>query len=173
FLTKICEPSIILSASSLSFVRIPGIEPPAPQTVNVSTCTAIPFTVASTGSFLKVTPTSGSTNASLSASVDATGLTPGDYKGSITVTAPDAIESPQTIAVTLHVAPPPPVITAAGVLNAASSKGGSVSPGELVVIYGANVGPEALAGMLVNGDTVASETGNTRVLFDGVPGAMI
>lgn len=173
FLTKICEPSIILTATSLNFVRIPGIEPPAAQSVGVSACTAIPFTVASTGSFLKVTPTSGTTNASLSASVDITGLTPGDYKGSITVTAPDAINSPQTITVTLHVAPPPPAITAAGVLNAASSKGGPVSPGELLVIYGANVGPEELAGMQVVGDTVANETGSTRVLFDGVPSAMI
>jgi uncharacterized protein (TIGR03437 family) len=173
FLTKICDPTLILSPNSLTFVKLPGNEVPAAQNVAVNACTAIPFTVASTGAFLKVTPTSGNTNASLAVSVDATSLTPGDYKGTITVTAVDAINSPQTVEVLLHVAPPPPAITGAGVLNAASSKGGPVSAGELLVIYGNNVGPEQLAGTRVDGDRVVGETGNTRVLFDGVPGAMI
>jgi len=173
FLTKICDPSLLLGASSLNFVKLPGNEVPVAQNVAVNACTAIPFTVASTGAFLKITPTSGNTNATLAVSVDATGLTPGDYKGTITVTAVDAINSPQTIEVVLHVAPPPPAITGAGVLNAASSKGGPVAPGELLVVYGTSVGPEQLAGTKVDGDRVTSETGNTRVLFDGVPGAMI
>jgi hypothetical protein len=68
------------------------------------------FTVASTGAFLSVTPGSGSTNATLAVKVDGTGLKPGDYNCTIKVTAPDAINSPVTIDVVLHVAPPPPVI---------------------------------------------------------------
>ena len=117
--------------------------------MNVSACTAIPFTVTSTGSFLRVTPTSGTTNATLTATVDPAGLAPGDYNGTITITAADAINSPQTMNVVLHVAPPPPVISAAGIVNAASGKGGPVSPGELIVVYGSNVGPAQLAGMEV------------------------
>jgi uncharacterized protein (TIGR03437 family) len=129
--------------------------------------------VSSTGAFLRVTPTSGTTNATLTATVDPAGLTPGDYNGTITVTAADAVNSPQTLNVVLHVAPPPPVISAAGIVNAASGKGGPVSPGELIVVYGSNVGPAQLAPMELNGDRVATQLGGTRVLFDGAPAAML
>jgi uncharacterized protein (TIGR03437 family) len=175
FLTKICDPTLVLSATDLNFVATPSLLIPATQNVTVSACTAIPFTAVSTGGFLAVTPGSGSTNATLAVKTDATGLTPGDYRGTITVTAPDALNSPVKIEVVLHVAPPPPVISAAGIVNAASAKGGAVAPGELITIYGTGVGPERLSSMAVDrqGSRVMTETGFTRVLFDGVPAAMI
>jgi uncharacterized protein (TIGR03437 family) len=175
FLTKICDPALVLSSTSLSFVATRSQLIPPTQNVTVNACTPIPFTVASTGAFLTVTPGSGSTNATLGVKADGTGLKPGDYNGTIKVTAPDAINSPVTIDVVLHVAPPPPVISAAGIVNAASAKGGAVAPGELITIYGTGVGPDQLAGMVVgqDGSTVLTETGYTRVLFDGVPAPMI
>ena len=173
FLTKICDPSLVLSTLSMSFTATPAALIPAAQNVTVSACTAIPFTVVSSGGFLSVTPGSGTTNGTLAMKTDATGMTPGDYRGTITVTAPDAINSPVTLEVVLHVAPPPPVISAAGVVNAASGKGGAVAPGELITIYGSNVGPERLSTMVVDGATVLTESGFTRVLFDGVASPMI
>lgn len=174
FLTKICDPTLLLSSTSLTFVTSPS-QLTGTQNVTVNACTPIPFTATSSGGFLSVTPGSGSTNATLAAKVDATGMTPGDYHGSITVAAPDAINSPVTIDVVLHVAPPPPVISAAGIVNGASAKGGPVAPGELITIYGTGVGPDKLAGTAVaqDGSTVMPETGFTRVLFDGVPSPMI
>ncbi|MCU1238012.1 MAG: hypothetical protein JWP63_5979 [Candidatus Solibacter sp.] len=174
FLTKICDPILILSQSSLSFVSFPGQPAPAAQTVSVSACTAIPFTASSSGGFLKVAASAGTTNATLSVTVDPTGLKPGTYRGTITVTAPDAINSPRTIDVVLQVAPPPGVISAAGIVNAASGRGGPVAPGELVVIYGSNIGPDQLESLAVDSDDkVTTQAGNTRVLFDGVPAPMI
>src|SRR6266849_3239646 len=39
-----------------------------------------------------------------------------------------------------------PAFTAAAVVNAASFKGGAVAPGEMVTIFGSNIGPATLAG---------------------------
>ena len=61
----------------------------------------------------------------------------------------------------------------AGVVNAANYVSGRAAPGEIAVLFGKDFGPPALAGLqLVNG-LVASETGETRVLFDGVAAPMI
>lgn len=68
-----------------------------------------------------------------------------------------------------------PRLTSAGVLNAASYAGGGVAPGEIVVIFGQNLGPAALATLVLTGDGlgVAKELEQTRVLFDGIPAPMI
>jgi uncharacterized protein (TIGR03437 family) len=48
-----------------------------------------------------------------------------------------------------------------------------VSPGEIVTLYGANIGPASPAGFQVNADgTYAKSLGGTRVLFDGVPAGL-
>jgi uncharacterized protein (TIGR03437 family) len=69
---------------------------------------------------------------------------------------------------------PAPVISAAGLVNAASFKGGSVAPGEIVTIFGTGIGPGTLAGLqLTPGNFVDTIAGDTLVLFDEVPAAMI
>jgi uncharacterized protein (TIGR03437 family) len=58
-------------------------------------------------------------------------------------------------------------------VNAASNVAGAVSPGEIVTLYGANIGPASPAGFQVNADgTYAKSLGGTRVLFDGVPAGL-
>jgi hypothetical protein len=42
-------------------------------------------------------------------------------------------------------------ISANGIVNAASYAGGSVSPGEIVVIFGSGFGPNALVGLQLDG----------------------
>ena len=67
-----------------------------------------------------------------------------------------------------------PSFTAAGVGNVASYQAGEVAPGEAVVIFGENFGAvPAVTKPLVADDALYTEIGSTRVLFDGVPGAMI
>jgi uncharacterized protein (TIGR03437 family) len=66
-----------------------------------------------------------------------------------------------------------PSITAAGVVNAASFKGGSVAPGEMVTIFGTGIGPAALAGFLIANNLVSGNVAATRFLFDGVPAPII
>ena len=53
--------------------------------------------------WLSVTPTSGTTPASLSITANGANLAPGTYSGNVVVTSPNAANSPSTIAVTLTV----------------------------------------------------------------------
>ena len=65
-------------------------------------------------------------------------------------------------------------ISANGIVNAASYAGGSVSPGEIVVIFGSGFGPNALVGLQLDGrGYVSTSLANTQVLFDGVAAPMI
>ena len=69
---------------------------------------------------------------------------------------------------------PVPAATAAGVLHAASFRGGAVAPGEIVTIFGSNIGPATLATLKLDAQgKVATDLNTARVLFDGVPAPMI
>jgi len=62
-----------------------------------------------------------------------------------------------------------PQVSAAGVVNAASGRGGAVSAGEIVSIYGLRMGTASGAGLrLTPAGLVATTLANTRVYFDGV-----
>jgi len=62
----------------------------------------------------------------------------------------------------------------AAVSNAASYAADAVSPGELVTLFGINLGPATSATLqLDSSGAVSSNLSATRVLFDGIPAAMI
>jgi len=69
----------------------------------------------------------------------------------------------------------PITFSAASVGNVWSGLGGAVSPGELVAIYGTNLGPQALANAVLtpDGSRFTTSAGGTQVLFDGVAAPMI
>jgi uncharacterized protein (TIGR03437 family) len=117
-----------------------------------------------------VTPVSGIANpATLTVSVDPMGLTPGSYQGGILVTGVGGTTGSATIAVTLTVVAPFPTI--AGLANAASGYSGSVSPGELISIYGTQLGPStpALTQLDSSGKFVATTLGGVQVFVNGYP----
>jgi uncharacterized protein (TIGR03437 family) len=65
-----------------------------------------------------------------------------------------------------------PSITA--IVNAASYVGSAVSPGEMVTIFGSQMGPDVLVGLqLDTAGRVATQLAGTRVLFDGTPAPLI
>jgi uncharacterized protein (TIGR03437 family) len=68
-----------------------------------------------------------------------------------------------------------PLPTINAVVNAASFIGGSVSPGELVTIFGTAIGPATPAGATIDPSTgrLATTIGGVQVLFNGVPAPMI
>jgi uncharacterized protein (TIGR03437 family) len=151
---------------------------PAAQTIQVtSTGGNVPFTAsfapaAGGANFLVVTPTSGTTPASLSLTLNAavvSTLAVGSYTGTITVASVSIPGGSQLIPVTLTVtAPSTPGLGA--VVNSASFQPGSVSPGELVTIFGTNLGPTSPVGLqLLPSGAVSTNIGNTTVTFDGVP----
>jgi uncharacterized protein (TIGR03437 family) len=125
------------------------------------------------GNFFTVTPTNGNTpqtlTISLNQAVVAT-LGANTYTGTATISS-GSLQT-VTINVTLTVtAPPPPVLTT--VVNAAAQQPGAISPGEIITIYGANVGPTTAVGLtLVNGK-VSTNIGNTQVFFDGIAAPLI
>jgi uncharacterized protein (TIGR03437 family) len=63
-----------------------------------------------------------------------------------------------------------PAITA---VSAASGTVSAVSAGEIVVIYGANLGPSTLIRLQVSGGKVATSLAGTQVLFDGIAAPLI
>ncbi len=67
-----------------------------------------------------------------------------------------------------------PTLQAANIVNAASYKGGAISAGELVTIFGANFGPGTLVGAQFDSNhLVSTKLSGTQVFFDGVAAPLI
>ena len=67
-----------------------------------------------------------------------------------------------------------PVLTAAGVANAASYASGAVAPGEIVSLFGSAIGPPSPASLaLTTPVLVANSLQGVHVLFDGVPAPVL
>jgi BACON domain-containing protein len=98
--------TLTVSPANLSFAYQTGGAVPASQPINVTSTSALAYTATSSGSWLSVTPASGNTPGSLTASVNPSGLAAGSYSGTITVTATGASNSPQKVAVSLTVTAP-------------------------------------------------------------------
>lgn len=174
--------SLALSTTNVTFNSTAGsTTAPASQTVTVATSnnSAVPFTTALTTSgavnFLTVTPTSGTTPATLTLAISPTvlaTLNPGTYSGAVTISSPN-VPGTSTINVTLNVAAlPAPAITS--VVNAATQQPGAISPGELITIYGTNLGPAQPVGLqLTASGSVATTLGNTQVMFDTTQAPLI
>jgi uncharacterized protein (TIGR03437 family) len=126
--------------------------------------------------FVNVTPASGTTPASLTVSVDQTVvpiMAPGIYTAFINLTSDSAVGTTQSIPVTLTISTPtPPAITS--IVSGASFQTGAVSPGEVVTIFGTNIGPAVPADLTLNSSNMLETTlNNTTVTFNGVPAPLI
>ncbi len=99
---------------------------------------------------------------------DPTGLTPGVYNGSITITSNAANNAQVSVPVQLVVATPGvPVIFSGGVVNAANGAAEAVSPGDIVAIYGSQLAATGTAA--TNATTPLAKTlGGVQVLVNGV-----
>jgi uncharacterized protein (TIGR03437 family) len=79
------------------------------------------------------------------------------------------------LAAGIRIVPPKPYFTAASLVDNASSKGSGVAPGELVSIYGTNLGPTPAA-VTTSLDpatgALPASLGGITVTFDGIPAPM-
>jgi uncharacterized protein (TIGR03437 family) len=163
-------PAVSVDATDLAFTyQLGAASNPAPKTVHVTGGASVSFTAQanSTGNWLSVTPTSGTAdNAALTVSVNPSGLEPGEtYRGTILVTGGGGTGS-ATINVSLRVQAPAPTIMA--VVNSASYYASSISPGEIVSIFGTNLGPTAPVGLTLDSNgKVATAAGGVKVFFSG------
>jgi uncharacterized protein (TIGR03437 family) len=102
----------------------------------------------------------------LDAATPATGPVP----QSLTPAAQMQVTLPGYGAALLRLSNAQPVLTAAGVVNAASATAGPVAPGEIVSLYGSALGPAAGANLqFTNPVLVSNALEGVHVLFDGVP----
>jgi hypothetical protein len=109
FVTRLCfcysTPILVVNKSLLNFaVNGSGITTGDQSFLihNIGEGT-LNWTVSDNATWLECNPTSGTNFGVVTVSVDATGLSPDTYTGTITVTDANAINSPQTIYVTLNV----------------------------------------------------------------------
>ena len=165
----------------LDFAATAGGADPAVQTFALTNAGAGPlnFTITSDSPWLSVTPVSGSLGGAattVTVRVAIASLREGQYTGALTLRSADAANSPQTIVVSLTVRPaaaPSPAFTAAGVVHAASFVTGAIAPGEIVTIFGSNLGPATSVGADVDPATnrLFTTRGGVTVLFNDVAGA--
>jgi uncharacterized protein (TIGR03437 family) len=102
-----------------------------------------------------------------SGGISGTPTAAGTFSVAVRVTDSTSISVTQSFSLT--VGPP-----TASIVNSASYAGGSVAPGELVVIFGYGMGPSTLAGLQLDSrGYVATNLAGTQVFFDGVPAPLI
>jgi uncharacterized protein (TIGR03437 family) len=108
----------------------------------------------------------------LQVSVNAVGLAPGTYTGTIAVTSADTSTTAAAIvSLTVQAAPKPAI---AAVKNAASYAGTAIAPGENVIIGGTGLGPVALAGSQLTGaGRLATTVAGTQILFGDTPAPIV
>jgi len=176
-LTVISPQTFTVSPTSLSFSYTVGLTAPQTQSFQISSSGgSAPFSAAaaSSASWLQVSPSSGTTPATLSVSVNTQGLAAGNYTATITITSP---YSPTTAAasVTVNLTVTQITVSPVAITNAASYATGAVSPGENIVIWGTSIGPSNLTygSLTANGTMLSTSAGNTQVLFDGVPAPVV
>jgi trimeric autotransporter adhesin len=167
----VTSPAISVDATELIFTYQAGASTnPAPKTVQVNGGPSASFTAqaSSTGNWLSVSPASGTANgATLTVSVNPSGLEPGTpYHGTVVVSGAGGTGGSATIDVTLRVQAPAPTI--GQVVNAANYYAGSVSPGEIVTLFGTNLGPTTPVGLALDANgNVATTVGGVKVFFSG------
>ncbi len=112
----------------------------------------------------------GPSGRSLTVTANSAGLAAGSYQGTVALTAAGVVE---LLPVTLTVAatPAPQLLQIA---NAASYASGSVSPGEVVALFGSNLGPSSLTTLQldING-FVSKKLAGVQVLFNGTAAPLI
>ena len=162
--------SLTLTPSSLSLTAAPASL--VTQMVQVTLASgSLGFTASVTqgADWLSVSPTGGTTPATLVVTVKASNLSTGTHTGTIQVVASGASNSPQTVTVTVSVASPP-VVTS--VVSAASYATGAFAPGTLITIKGSGLGPSSgVAGANATND--GPQLGGTEVLINGTPAPML
>jgi uncharacterized protein (TIGR03437 family) len=138
--------------------------------VNVTGGTGLSFaaTASSNGNWLGVSPASGSTPGAVTVFVNPPNLnastTP--YTGTVTVAGSGTATGTTTINVSLTVTAPLPTVTK--LTNAASFSSGSISPGEIITLFGTGIGPTPAVGLTLNSSGgVSTSIGGVQVTVNG------
>lgn len=98
-------PIIAVNKTQLNFTAIINASSPGSQALSISNSGdgTLNWTITDNATWLTCNPDSVTDSAHVTVSVDAAGLGTGTYAGTITISAPDSSNSPQTVEVTLNV----------------------------------------------------------------------
>ena len=112
----VSPPTITFSPADLGFTATEGGANPPPQTLVISNTgiSMLLWSLSKSASWLSISPVAGTNGGSSSISVNGGGLAAGRYTDNITISAPNATNSPQTVPVTFTISvlpPPTPTIT--------------------------------------------------------------
>ncbi len=168
-LTVTGSAALTFSPSSLTFPYTAGATTaPSAQSVQVtSSGSPTTFSATTSSSQFTVTPTIGITPATLVVGVNPAalpGLTPGPYTGSVTVSAGSLGTATIPTDITVG-APGQPVVS--NLVNAADFLPRPASPGEIISLFGLNLGPATPANLtLTSAGSVSTALGGTQVFFD-------
>ncbi len=129
------NPEIALDPMNFTFNGVQGEADPPSQTLNVSNSGTgtLEWSLSNSQSWLGLDPMSGTNTGAVDVAVDLTGLMAGTYFDTIVVTG-NADNSPQTAAVMLVVAEPPPAIHLDPTsIDVTAQQGSSLPPEEIAV----------------------------------------
>jgi dUTPase len=141
-LTVTQSPSLSLSPNTLTFSGTAGSTNPAPQTAAIANNGGgtLNWSAVSNQSWLSVSPASGAGAANPSISVNTSGLTAGNYSGTVTVTAAGAVNSPATVAVSLNLGTPAGLTISPNTMSFCGTVAGTVSASQTMAIGNTGAG---------------------------------
>ncbi len=138
-------PALAVTPPTLSFSATQGGAQPAAKTFAVSNTGggSMNWTASEGVSWLSLSPGSGTNAGTVTVTPSITGLTAGTYTTDVTIAAPGAGGTPKTVAVTLTVDPPPPVLDVTPASLSFSGTAGAADPAAKTLSI-ANTGGETL-----------------------------
>ena len=163
-------PEISFSPESLTFTAVEEGSTPANETLGIwnSGVDTLHWTLSDDADWLSESPTSSSSTGaddttSVTVSVNTTGMSDGDYAANITITAPGASNSPQTVPVTLYVGGIGPPSAAEFTITSLDVTPEQVPPGQPVTVSAevANIGGSEgshTVNLTVNGQVEQTKT---------------
>ncbi len=103
------------------------------QSIQVTSSTPVAFTATVSANWLSVSPGSATTSANVTVTVNAGGLAPGSYQGSVTLTPSSGTAVTVTVSLTVTSAPTGPSLgVSPGTLSFACDAGGAAPPSQTV-----------------------------------------
>ena len=164
-------PVISASRTSFTFSYLAGGDVPPTQTVQVSGG-AFTAAVTSGNDWLAVSPGAGNTTTNLTISVTPSGQSQGAHEGTITVSGANGTVGVVTLTVTLNVTSPLPTVTS--VVNGASFLPGAIAGGEVISVFGTDLGPTtAVTAQLNAAGNLATTLGGVQLVVSGFPAPLI
>lgn len=147
----------------------------APSTTNLTITGTGPVSLTTTtqsgGNWLSVNSPSGSMPFTATVTIDPSGLPDGTYLGSVNITAGTAAVA--QVPVIARIGNPGPELEADGLVSAANYEGESVSPGEIMVLFGSAIGPSIPYSAQVWNGVVQTRLAGARVWFDKTPAPVV